>query len=709
MITCRRCSSVLPEYARFCGYCGCMVKEQEHVLTALLESNRTALLDRPSTAQNDGQTMWEPISDAELAAIVASEESYLNKPVPPPELSLPLLLSEEEWPTEALASGDFPVVSGPLKSGPLPAAHDQVLFALRPASSATEEARDEAAVALAQREFQPQVEQYAALPTQQIAHIVRASPMRTLARVLQQVRDQYAYKPAQIVTAVSAAVVVAAVVASLVIVLQSRIPNSAATLPSLFISGNPIPGKSITLVGNNFTPNSRITVAFDNQSTTISPGALAQSSLDSKAMMLRVFDQQQSVNGTSTIVGSDGTFEVTLPISASWSIGSTHIIGVYDQNAKLIASKSFTTIANPAPGLAYCDPTVTQEQVKLGPIPAGNPQPTSLEFTLCAQGNKAVNWVDSWNQKQNGWLQLPQNGQIPVGTQSQQIAINASAANLNPGTYKTAIVFSSQISDVKIVLNVTFTVSVPKTCLQVNQSSLSYTVVEGATASGSQQVVVTNCGDYGKWSVATATDDGAGWLNVSPGNGALNPHGSQGVTISTSPASLDPGTYTGHVTFGIGPAKTAVTVNLSVLAPTPTPVPPTPTPKPVPPTPTPIPPTPTPVPVIPTPTPVPVIPTPTPVPVIPTPTPVPVIPTPTPVPVQPTQPPVVQPTQPPVQPTQPPVVQQPTPASQPTSAPPPIQPPVPTPSPNPIPPIPGQTSGSTLPGAGHHHRFGFRG
>jgi len=619
--------------------------------------------------QDDGQTMWEPISDADLSALVASEESQLNRPVPPPELSLPLLLSQGDWPTEMLASGDFPVVAGPVKSGPMPVVHDQALFSLQavPALS-EEETRDGASVALAQRGPAQSEDQQAVQPTQLAAQLVYSLPARAIVRMIQQAKERYAYKPAQVITAVSVAVIIAAVVASLVIVLQSRIPNSASTLPNLFISGSAIPGKSITLVGNNFTANTRITVAFDNQSTTISPGSFAQSIVGRNAMnLLQAYEQQQSISGTSTTVGSDGTFAVTLPVSASWPIGSTHIIGVYDQSAKLIASKSFTTIANPAPGLAYCDSTVTQEQVNLGPIPAGSIQSTSLQFTLCAQGNKAVNWVDSWNQKQDGWLQLPQNGLVPAGTQSQQISINVSAANLNPGTYKTAVVFSSQVSDVKIVLNVIFTVAVPKTCLQVSQPSLSYTVVEGAVVSGSQQVIVTNCGDYGKWSVATATDDGSGWLNVSPGNGALNANASQGIAISTSPASLGPGTYIGHVTFGIGPAKTAVTVSLSVLAPTPTPVPPTPTPTPIPPTPTPLP-------------------TPTPVPVIPTPTPIPVFPTPV-----PTQPPVTQPTQPVVQPTQPPV-QQPTPAPQPTSAPFPTQP-----------PVPGQ------PGSGHHHRFGFGG
>ena len=663
MITCRRCSSVLPEYASFCGYCGCRVKAQELVLTALLAGNRIALLDRPPATQNDGQTMWEPISDAALAAMVASEESELNRPAPPPELSLPLLLSQGDWPTEVLASGDFPVVSGPVKSGPIPAVHDQGLFALQAMLAAAEEdARDGASVAQAQREPTQVEDLPVAKPSTLADQLVHSLPGRAIVRMIQLVKEQYAYKPAQVVTAVSAAVVIAAVVASLVIVLQSRIPNSASTLPNLFISGSAIPGKSITLVGNNFTANTRITVTFDNQSATISTGSFAQSAMGRNAMsLLQAYDQQQSISGTSTTVGSDGTFSVTLPINANWSIGSTHIIGVYDQSAKLIASKSFTTVANPAPGLAYCDSTVTQEQVSLGPIPAGNPQPTSLQFTLCAQGNREVNWVDSWNQKQDGWLQLPQNGQVPAATQSQQIFINASAANLNPGTYKTAVVFSSQVSDVKIVLNVVFTVAVPKTCLQVNQPSLSYTVVEGVAASNAQQVIVTNCGDYGKWSVATATNDGAGWLNVSPGNGALNTHGAQGIDISTSPASLGPGTYTGHVTFGIGPAKTSVTVTLSVLAPTPTPIPPTPTPTPIPPTPTPVP-------------------TPTPLP-IPTPSPIPVFPTQPPI-VQPTQPPVEQPTQPVEEPTQP--VEQPTPVSQPTSA-----------------PFPGQ------PGSGgHHHRFG---
>jgi hypothetical protein len=707
MITCRRCSSVLPEHARFCGYCGGMVREQEHVLTALLDSNRTALLTRPPVALDDDQTLWEPISDADLSAIVMGEEMLLDKQISLPELDLPLLLSEEDWSTQLLTSGDFPTVAAPQEGGPLPASHDQALFSLQPVPSAAEDAaQSEASVALAERETQALEDQDKAQPVW-----IYAVSRQAIGRVIALIKDRYGYKPAHLITAISAAVVIAAVVASLVIVLQSRVPNGASTLPSLFISGSAVPGKTVTLVGNNFTPNSKITITFDNQSaTTLSPTSLTQSSLRTHAMtLLQAFNQQQPLAGISTTVGNDGSFSVTLPISASWSIGSTHIIDVYDQSAKLIASKSFTTVANPAPGLAYCDSTLTQEQVNLGPIPAGNPQPASLTFTLCAQGNVAVNWVDSWNQKQDGWLQLPQNGQIPIGTQSQQLNITASAANLNPGTYKTAVVFSSHVSDVKVVLNVTFTVAVPKTCLQVNQPTLGFTVVEGVTVTSSQPVIVTNCGDYGKWSVATSTDDGNGWLNVSPGNGALSTHGSQGINIGTSPGGLGPGTYTGHVTFGIGPAKTTVTVSLSVLAPTPTPVPPTPTP-------TPVPPTPTPTPVPPTPTPIPV-----------TPTPVPIIPTPTPVPVQPT--PV--PTQPPVQPTPvpptPTPVQQPTqqPNPQPTSAPQPTSPPVPTQPPvQTQPPVPTPTSVPTqqLPvptttqtpidnpaagiGQGHRHQFG---
>src|SRR5262249_44974057 len=161
----------------------------------------------------------------------------------------------------------------------------------------------------------------------------------------------------------------------------------------------------------------------------------------------------------------DGTFEVTLPINASWSVGSTHIIDVYDQSAKLMASKSFTIVSDPSPGLTYCNPGATHAQVSLGPISTGSIQSTSTQFTLCSQGNKAVSWVGGWDQKQAPWLQLQQNGLIPAGTtQSQQLDINASAANLKPGTYKTSIVFSSSLSDVKVVLDVSFTVVAANSC-----------------------------------------------------------------------------------------------------------------------------------------------------------------------------------------------------------------------------------------------------
>src|ERR1051326_4242255 len=125
MITCRRCSSVLPEYARFCGYCGCMVREQESVLTALLDSNRTAQLEHPPGRSNDVQVLWEPISDADLSIVALSEESLLSKNTPPPDLNFLYPLEEEDPQAKTLPLDDAPTIPALAEGESLTVPYDQ--------------------------------------------------------------------------------------------------------------------------------------------------------------------------------------------------------------------------------------------------------------------------------------------------------------------------------------------------------------------------------------------------------------------------------------------------------------------------------------------------------------------------------------------------------------------------------------------------------
>src|SRR5947209_6439967 len=79
MVTCRRCSSVLPEYARFCEYCGYMVREQENVQTALLESTRNALFVHTPGELSEGELLSVSHDQALFSWLSASsseDETY---------------------------------------------------------------------------------------------------------------------------------------------------------------------------------------------------------------------------------------------------------------------------------------------------------------------------------------------------------------------------------------------------------------------------------------------------------------------------------------------------------------------------------------------------------------------------------------------------------------------------------------------------------
>src|SRR5436309_44184 len=125
MVTCRRCSSVLPEYARFCEYCGCMVREQENAPTALLESNRTALFAHPSWELDDAQILWDPISDVGFSAMAVGEESLLSKDTLPPDLNFISLTDKEDRQPKTLVLDSCPVIPAPFDGEQLSVSHDQ--------------------------------------------------------------------------------------------------------------------------------------------------------------------------------------------------------------------------------------------------------------------------------------------------------------------------------------------------------------------------------------------------------------------------------------------------------------------------------------------------------------------------------------------------------------------------------------------------------
>src|SRR5579884_2228549 len=139
MVTCRRCSSVLPEYAKFCEYCGCMLREQGNVQTVLLDSNRTALFEHPPGEIDDAQGLWDPISDIDFSVVPLGEESQLSKDTFLPNPNFIPLADKEDQQPKTLVLDSFPGIPGPSEGEPLSVSHDQAFFSLHAAPSSEDE------------------------------------------------------------------------------------------------------------------------------------------------------------------------------------------------------------------------------------------------------------------------------------------------------------------------------------------------------------------------------------------------------------------------------------------------------------------------------------------------------------------------------------------------------------------------------------------
>src|SRR6202035_435486 len=83
-----------------------------------------------------------------------------------------------------------------------------------------------------------------------------------------------------------------------------------------------------------------------------------------------------------------------------------------------------------------------------------------------------------------------------------------------------------------------------------------------------QQVAVnTSSASPVAFSVATSTDDGAGWLVAGAGSGVTSQSSPAQISVSVSPGSLTPGVYRGTVNVAIGAIVRGVSVTLLLLTP----------------------------------------------------------------------------------------------------------------------------------------------
>ncbi len=161
-----------------------------------------------------------------------------------------------------------------------------------------------------------------------------------------------------------------------------------------------------------------------------------------------------------------------------------------------------------------------------------------------------------------GWLSVsPATGSTPA-----DLSVTVDGSRIpQPGTYYGSItIVSPEVANSPVNVPVTFTLTAPQT-IALSPATLQFSHQVNSPVAGGQRVTVTSTGGSLSFTAAATTETGGSWLAVSPGAGSTTAD----LTVTITPAGLQPGTYTGAITVGSPNANNSpqrVTVTLTVTA-----------------------------------------------------------------------------------------------------------------------------------------------
>jgi uncharacterized protein (TIGR03437 family) len=164
------------------------------------------------------------------------------------------------------------------------------------------------------------------------------------------------------------------------------------------------------------------------------------------------------------------------------------------------------------------------------------------------------------------WLTVnPSNGSIPA-----VLAVTVDPTALTQGSHQgiiTITVPNATPTTSTVIVSVNVSAGLPAT-LGVSTQNVSFATTQGSAAS-TQQIGISNTGGGSlSFSASAATTSGA-WLSVAAAGNTATPSSPSSLTITATPGSFAPGTYSGTVTITGAGATMIVPVTLSVSAPAP--------------------------------------------------------------------------------------------------------------------------------------------
>ncbi|HEV3196479.1 MAG TPA: hypothetical protein VGZ73_01200, partial [Bryobacteraceae bacterium] len=187
---------------------------------------------------------------------------------------------------------------------------------------------------------------------------------------------------------------------------------------------------------------------------------------------------------------------------------------------------------------------VSTTQVRLSAAPQGPPVSTDVAVTSSAPG---LAYGISFSTVSGGdWLVIGSLQKTAPGV----LTISADPSHLQPGTYNGTVTLASPVaSPTTLTISVTLTVGASQPSkLSLNTKSLAFAFTAG-NGPASQQLSVSNAGASVSFTASEATVSGGSWLQVSPSTGTASAASPGTLTVTASPGSLPPGTYSGTVTI----------------------------------------------------------------------------------------------------------------------------------------------------------------
>lgn len=298
--------------------------------------------------------------------------------------------------------------------------------------------------------------------------------------------------------------------------------QATPTAPTLSASPTTVAlGKTINLSGVFPTSNGLVTLSRDNN--------------------IKLID---TYNTNSVITDAHGHLHTTVVVEPDWGAGPHTLYGLdvkTKQKAEINITAEGQTVPNGPPHLS-----LSQTALDLGT--QDTTINSSTEIALSNMGSGQLDWQASSTQP---WLQLtPQSGTI-AGGESTWVTVVGGRANLKPGDYNAAIVFTS-INDPAITLNVKMSVTAiqpgHQAVMQVSTSTLTFTGIKNGADPASKNLSVENTGYQTlTWGATVTTSNGTNWLSISQYSGTVAAGGKQTLSVHTSMAGLNPGTYQGTI------------------------------------------------------------------------------------------------------------------------------------------------------------------